>query len=150
MKFMTGAELASFTQGLISAKKQHGTFSVDLTVSSISRVLSGGSLDFGGSEYKEAGAIALEPEKKSAGEPYGWWNLAPGSYLVTYNEKLNPGEEGVIVVLPHERLVAAGGSHSPLVVEKLDETVHVLLQVGKEGLKIKENARVSKAVVIID
>lgn len=150
MKFMTGAELASVTQGLISAKKQHGRFSVDLTVSSIRRVLSGGSLDFGGSEFEEAGAVALDSQKRTTGEPYGWWNLAPGSYFVTYNEKLNPGEKGVVIVFPHERLVAAGACHHALVVDQLDEAVHVLLQIEQEGLKIKENARVSKAVVIID
>ncbi len=143
-----GSELASLMHGIISAKKQQGALSIDLTVRGISRVKSGGSLDFGGSEYNEAWVDTLEPVKKTLDEPYGWWNLSPGRYLIRYNETLVPREKALIMVLPHERLLAAGGSHPPLVIENLDESVRVPLEVGREGLAIKENARVSKALAI--
>jgi hypothetical protein len=144
--FMTGADLISMAEGLISAKKQQGAFSLDLTVSSVSQVKSGGSLDFGGSEFHKADLEPITPEKKSPDEPYGWWKLVSGRYLLKFNERLKPSKETVIMILPHERLVAAGGVHPPLLVEELDENLCVLLLVGPEGLSIKENARVSKAV----
>lgn len=142
-----GTEIVAGTQGLISAKKQQGEFSLDLTVRSISLMESGGSLDFGGSEYEPAAVKLLEPVKKTPEEPYGWWNLGEGSYLLKLNERISPSTTCAIMVLPHERLLAAGSSVTPLLVETLDDNVSVLLRVGPQGVAIKENARVCKAVV---
>ncbi|MEW6113215.1 MAG: dCTP deaminase [Thermodesulfobacteriota bacterium] len=145
--FMPSTEFVTFVQGLISAKKQLGSFSLDLTVASISKVQAGGSLDFGGSEYRQAAEEMLQPVKNTREEPYGWWRLEPGTYLIRFNEKIHPTSPMLIIVLPHDRLLAAGASHSPTVVEQLDEQVTVLLHVGSGGLAIKENARVSRAVM---
>ena len=131
---LSGNELISLFQGLISAKKQQGAFSMDLTVRSISRITAGGSLDFGGGEYQEAATETLEPVKKTPEEPYGWWNLKAGKYLIRFNENIQPSEKAVIIILPHERLLAAGGSHSPVAVESVDEGLCVPLEVGEEGL----------------
>jgi len=150
MKFKTGSEIVSLTQSLISAKKQQGAYSIDLTVRRVSAITAGGSLDFGGSEYSQAAVVEIPPEKRTPDEPYGWWKLEAGAYLVNFNEKIGPTEKGVVLVLPHERLVAAGAAHAPVLVQELDDTVCVALQVGSGGLAVKENARISKAVVIIE
>lgn len=144
---LSGEEIVARAQGLISAKKQLGSFSLDLTVQSVIQAELGGSLDFGGSEYQEAAAQSLPPVKKSPEEPYGWWHLTEGSYLIRFNERIVPAAKSAIMVVPHERLVAAGGSVTSLVLENLDETVSALLQVGSQGLAVKENARVCKAIV---
>ena len=145
---LKGEEIVSSADGLVSAKKQQGEFSLDLTVRSISVVDLGGALDFGGSEYQEAPSSFLEPEKKTPDEPYGWWILAAGDYLIRYNERIKIPGNGLIIIFPHERLLAAGASHSPSVVENLDENVCVTIHVGPQGLKIKQNARVSKVAVL--
>ena len=44
---ISGDQIASWAGGLISAKKQQGEFSLDLTVHSISMVKLAGALDFG-------------------------------------------------------------------------------------------------------
>ena len=150
MIFMKGTEILSMTAGLISEKKQVGPFSVDLTVQSVSRASTGGSLDFGGGEYTEAEAVTLQPEKSSPEEAYGWWRLELGNYLVRFNESISPPAKGLIMIVPHERLLAAGGSHPVLLVERLDQSICLPLQVGPEGLSIKENARLSKATVSVD
>ena len=150
MKVMNGTDIVELTEGLISSKKQLGRFSVDLTVASISKISAGGSLDFGGGEYREASVTVVPPAKKSPEEPYGWWNLPSGNYVVRFNETIDVSDPAVIMILPHERLAAAGASHAPLLVEKLDHEVGVLLPVGAEGLAVKENARLSKALVTID
>ena len=143
---ITGEDLVALAKGLISAKKQQAACSIDLTVSSISRISTGGSLDFGGSEFQEAAATILVPKKKADDEPYGWWNLTQGNYLIRFNERIDPPQGTAVMIVPHERLIAAGGSHPAIVVDRISEDVSVLLQVGVEGLSIKENARVSKAV----
>jgi hypothetical protein len=142
-----GVEIVDGAEGLISAKKQLGAFSLDLTVRTISCVESGGSLDFGGSEYQPATVKLLEPVKKGPDEPYGWWNLEDGSYLLSFNERIEPPTNSAIMLFPHERLLAAGSFAATAVVEILDHQVAVLLRVGPQGLAIKENARVCKAVV---
>lgn len=145
---MLGEDVVSSCSGLISAKKQVGSFSLDLTMKEIGQVSSGGAVDFGGSEYRQAAVTMLEPEKTSPEEPYGWWKLGSGNYLVRFNEELQLHQAAVIIILPHSRLVAAGASHAPIAVEHLDKDLCVLLQVGPEGLSIKQNARVSTAVVL--
>ena len=65
-----------------------------------------------------------------------------------FNEKIGLKNHGVIIILPHSRLLAAGGSHPPLAIENPDDDIQVLLSVGIEGLAIKQNARVSKALVL--
>jgi hypothetical protein len=145
---LKGEEIVSSTEGLISAKKQQGEFSLDLTVNAISRINTGGALDFGGSEYLEASVSLLEPEKKTPDEPYGWWNLDAGDYMIRFNETINIPPRGLIMILPHERLLAAGASHAPIAIEDLDQNVCVPIHVGPSGLKIKQNARVSKAIVL--
>ncbi len=147
MNLLSGSDILRFTEGLISARKQQAAFSVDLTVRSVSKVNRGGSLDFGGGEYEEASCVSLKPEKKTPEETYGWWKLESGSFIVRFNETIDPLGSGTIMILPHERLLAAGGSHAPLVVDKLHEKICVIIQVGSEGLAIKENARISKAMV---
>ncbi len=143
-----GEEIVSHAQGLISAKKQQGPGWIDLTVKSVSRLLVGGSLDFGGSEYEAGTVEALTPEKKSPEEPYGWWNLDAGTYLLRFNERLSPAEGRIVLILPHERLLAAGCSHGTAVLTQVDESVTVPVHVGPEGISIKENARVSKAMMV--
>ena len=63
-QFMTGQEIIALTTELISAKKQQGAFSVDLTVSEIRKIDNGGALDFGGSEFQEASTTLLETGKE--------------------------------------------------------------------------------------
>lgn len=87
---LKGEEIVPSVEGLISAKKQQGEFSLDLTVQSISLINLGGSLDFGGNEYQEASDALLEPKKKTPDEPYGWWTLEPGDYLIRYNDPSFP------------------------------------------------------------
>lgn len=149
ISILSGEKIASLTKGLISAKKQMTTTSLDLTVRNVHLINLGGRLDFGGSEYKEASTSPVEPEKKTPEEPYGWWNLGSGNYLIRFNETLIPPQDSLIMVFPHERILAAGVSHSTILVSRLDENVCVRLQIGPEGISIKENARISKAVLFL-
>jgi len=113
-RIMEGVQIVSLAEGLISAKKQQGRFALDLTARGVSRVESGGALDFGGSAFREASAIALEPQKKTPEEPYGWWNLEPGAYLLAFNETVRSAGAGLILVFPHRRFLPREHGTRPL------------------------------------
>lgn len=149
LSILSGEKIASLTKGLISAKKQMSACSMDLTVRSVSLINLGGHLDFGGSEYKEASVSPLAPVKNTPEEPYGWWKLHSCNFLIHFNEIITPPENSLIVIVPHERIVAAGISHPTIVVDKIDENLSVSIQVGPEGISLKENARLSKAMVFV-
>lgn len=145
---MDGSEILVLTRGVISAKKQEGPFSVDLTVRSIFRVEKGGALDFGGGEFREASAIPLTPIKKSREDQFGWWNLVTGVCLITFNETIEPVEGGLLIIFPHQRLLAAGSSHAAVALDRLSHDTRITLNVGALGLDVKQNARLSRAVIV--
>lgn len=149
-RLIDAGRMVDLAEGLISAKKQRGDFTLDLTVRDVAKIESGGALDFGGSEFRAASAHSCVPEKKSPEEPYGWWNLGPGTYLIAFNETLAADGQGLIVIFPHNRLLAAGGWHPSAVVPTLDREVRVPLEVGAHGLAIKQNARVSRAIMLAE
>jgi hypothetical protein len=149
LSILSGEKIASLTKGLISAKKQMSASSMDLTIRSVSLVNLGGHLDFGGSEYKEASAAPLAPVKNTPEEPYGWWKLHSCNFLIRFNEIITAPQNSLIMIFPHERIVAAGISHPTIVVDKVDENLCISIHVGPEGISIKENARVSRAVVFV-
>lgn len=145
---LTGRELLALTKGLISEKKQQGVFSLDLTVADIRTIERGGELDFGGSEFREATMQSLPPVKKSPVDSYGWWHLEDADYELVFNEIIELQAPGLVMIFPHERLLAAGASFSPSVVDALVPEVSVLMRVGPGGLSVKQNARVGKAIIL--
>lgn len=148
MKFCLGEDIASLVKGLISEKHQVRPYGVDLTVGKISAVKKEGDLDFGGSEEKEALTEELKPAKRTPDDKYGWWNLTAGEYIVKFNERVEVPENSLCILQPLLRTMKAGVMHPTLLLmsgEKIDE---VVLLVGKSGLNIKENARISSLMRI--
>jgi len=109
---------------------------IDLTVAEVYELRDPGRIDFGGGELDPA---ETEPHRRvwrSAGDDYQWWHLDPGTYLVEYNESLSGGA----LLQPRTDLLERGGSHPTL---RRTELPAVPLTVGGEGLRLKENARIS-------
>jgi deoxycytidine triphosphate deaminase len=115
----------------------------DLTVSNIYMVESAGRVDFGGGELEDAELAPIETEKRNEDDDYGWWNLDAGTYVVEHNETLSVEEP--VIVRTRTALLERGAYHP---------TVHVTdlpllpLTVGGDGLRLKENARISTVVDI--
>ncbi len=120
--------------------------SIDLTVSEVYALEGKGALDFGGSEYTEPRRGRLQPVKEGDDE-YGWWDLKPGTYLITLNEVVS-GLKGVGFLSPHPRLLKAGATHPTLFTMEWKKDYILPIEVSMQGLKIKENARVSKLMVL--
>lgn len=138
----------TLVDGLVHPDTQTAAAGFDLTVSRIFRLTGPGSLDFGGSEREDADRAEIEPRFLDEDDDYGWWTLDLGSYVLRYNESLTLEDEHIGHVFPLERLLQAGASHPAFVVDGHREPLESLLVVGSVGMSLKENARVSRLVVM--
>ena len=148
MKPLSGEEGMGFVEGLVYAKKQVRDVSIDLTVREVLSMEGASALDFGGGEYKQPDVRAIEPMKHEDEDEYGWWSLEEGQYLVKYNETVD-GLGGFGLISPHPRLLKACGTHPTLFVQEWEKDYIMPLTVPKNGLRLKENARISKLVLFI-
>jgi len=145
---LDGERAAELVKNLIHKKTQVHESSVDLTVKSISRIATTSSVDFGGSEFVPGERVVLPPKKMKAEDKYGWWHLAEGDFLIEYNEDVSLPPHHVAIIQPHERLMESGATHGVRLVTEQSEKLLTLIQVGKSDIRIKENARVSKLIVL--
>ena len=113
----------------------------DLTVSNIYIVETAGRVDFGGGELEEATLSPVETEKRNPDDDYGWWNLDAGTYVVEHNESLNAEEP---VTVRTRTAVLERGAYHPTV--RVADLPLLPLTVGGDGLRVKENARISTVV----
>ncbi|MFO8006807.1 MAG: dCTP deaminase [Candidatus Brocadiia bacterium] len=118
--------------------KQVDRDGVHLTVGQVSRLEARGSIDFGGGELEQAPATAIEPVKRDPADDYGWWNLRPGAYVVTFNESVRDGAPPLLLVT-NNRLLSCGCAIAPIVLS--GGRVRSVLTVADHGVAIKENAR---------
>lgn len=131
-------EFLDHVQHILHKETQKHEKRIDLTLSKVYRLKSRGSLDFGGSEFTNSTIEKISPEKESSEDKYGWWNLKEGIYKIEFNEELIQGH-GVIQSLP--RLLQTGCF---LPMQIIDEgTIESVLIVEKNGVALKENARVA-------
>lgn len=147
MRTLEADRVAERVDGLVHLETQRAEGGLDLTVDEIHRLARPGALDFGGSEFEEAGREEIEPRLADPGDDYGWWELSPGSYLIRYNEALALEEAETALVLPLGRLQEAGASHPTLVARGRRDPLETLLHVGDAGCRLKENCRVSRLIV---
>ena len=113
----------------------------DLTVSNIYMVETAGRVDFGGGELEDAELAPVETKKRNEEDDYGWWNLDAGTYVVEHNESLSVKEP---VTVRTRTAVLERGAYHPTV--RVTELPHLPFTVGGDGLRVKENARISTVV----
>jgi deoxycytidine triphosphate deaminase len=148
MDVLEGEQVARQLKNLISEKAQVHAESVDLTVKSIFRIATTGSIDFGGSEYVAGERVPLVPKKVNPGDKYGWWLLATGEFLVEFNEELALPPHHLGIVQPHERLIESGATHNTQFVTEPGQKLLALIHVCQADVRIKENARISKLIIL--
>lgn len=145
---LSGEQVAKLVKNLIYEKTQVHAESVDLTVKSISRIATTGSIDFGGSEFASGQRVPLVSKKLDPADKYGWWFLATGDFLVEYNEELALPPHHLGILQPHERLLENGVSHSTRFITEPIARPMSLIHVCQADVRIKENARISKLLVL--
>ena len=148
MHYLEGDDVRRFLEGIISPKKQQHHYETDLTVGKVFEISSGGAVDFGGSEERVAERRELQAKKKSSDDDYGWWNLPQGSYVVEFNERPVLRENHIGFIQPHERLVRAGATHPSFYFRMARERLETVIVVGTGGINIKENARITKCLIL--
>lgn len=136
------SDLADAVDGLVHEPTQVHDGVVDLTVAAVLEVTEPGRVDFGGGELQAAETEPLDTQRRNPDDDYGWWHLHHGTYLLSYNESLSPGDGERLVVQTRDEVLAMGAYHPTLRLRALDD---VPITVG-DGLRLKENARVSTVV----
>jgi hypothetical protein len=136
------SDLAAFVDGLVHEQTQVYDGVVDLTVTDVHHVTEPGRVDFGGGELDAADAEPLGTEKRDPDDDYGWWRLDHGTFLLSYNETIDPPDGERLVVQTRDEVLARGAYHPTLRLDSLDR---IPVTVG-DGILLKENARVSTVV----
>jgi hypothetical protein len=144
MHLLPGKEAAARVAGILHPKYQVHGYSVQLTARKIFSVDPTGQIDFGGSEYVAAGRIEIPTHQLRLEDRYQWWELGRGSYFLECNEALDLAENEIALIEPDDRLLRAGAWHVPFYVRGRVIPVQLLLEVGAERLRVKENARLAR------
>jgi hypothetical protein len=127
--------------GIVHEPTQTGGRGFDLTVAQVHRIEGAGRVDFGGGELEPAHVGPHPSEQRNPEDDYEWWSLDAGQYLLEYNESVPA--DAVLTIQTREELLARGAFHPTLRTPSLGR---VPLSVGGDGLRLKENARVSTVV----
>lgn len=132
-------------------------FSVDIqlsdngfyvTVGEVFKLEEKGEIDFSDSERKIPSGEKISPKKESPEDDYGWWNLSCGVYKIKTNEKINLPEKITGKIFSRKCFSKMGASISPIVLNAgFKGQIEVLLVVPKQGIKIKQNARVAHLIL---
>lgn len=149
MELLDGADAAERLEDLIHFDTQSRGSGIDLTVGEVHDLEGSGRLDFGGGEFEQAATRPIPPELADEDDEYGWWHLDPGFYLVRYNEGFFPEEGEFGIVRPLPRLLSAGASHPTFHVESEQSQLGTLVEVGAQGVEMKENFRASRLQVYV-
>lgn len=122
----------------------------DLTVDEIHEFHGKGRLDFSNSEREIPETESLKPEKRDEEDDYGWWKLEPGVYKIVMNERVDIPENVTGFAFPRSSLLRMGASIENAVWDAgFTGTGSFLLEVhNREGIEIKENARVNQLVFL--
>ena len=146
--FILGPEAAHRIKGLIHADTQIGKDKVYLTVKQIYSLNEKGSLDFGGKEFNVGERIPLRSQKRHPEDKYGWWNLNQGTYLIEFNEQIELKEKEIAILEPREELLQNCCFHPVKIIIAQEKFSLIPLNVGYQGIDIKENARISTLRIV--
>ncbi len=148
VSFVPGFEAADRIKNFIHKDTQTGEDRVYLTVKQIYSLDKKGSLDFGGSELDLAERKPLLPKKKLSEDKYGWWNLNQSTYLVEFNEQIELREKEIAILESREELLQNGCFHPLRFITPEQKLSFIPLNVGYQGIDIKQNACISTLRIV--
>lgn len=121
----------------------------DLTAGSIFEFGEGsGAVDFSNKERQVPEGKELLPEKKSAQDKFGWWNLKRGAYKIRANESFNLPDNLVAIAFPRSSLLRMGVFTQTGVWDAgfKGKSEFILVVENPDGLRLKQNARVIQVI----
>lgn len=145
MKLLPSEDILDLTDNIIHEDTQLHEQHLDLTVAEVHQLTEAGSLDFGGSEFTQAGTKPINPKKINPNDDYGWWDLKIDTYKAVLNESVEVPENTIAVITPHIHAEKSGIIINTLFISAEDdlEDLSIYFHVPVVGCKIKENARIA-------
>ena len=134
----------SLVEGLIDRSAQLQPNGIDLTLNSIRRFCTEGHIGFDNTERK------LPSYESVDFDTAGWAHLDQGSYIVTFNEKINMPDNLIALARPRSSILRSGASIESAVWDAgySGRSESLLVVFNKSGLKLSKNARIVQLVFI--
>ena len=144
MSILIGAEAAGLVESMIDPRVQEQMCGVELTLQKLERFTSAGSLAFENSERKNATTEAVEFDES------GWIDLAPGTYLVTFNEIVNIPTNSAALARARSSLLRSGATLETALWDPgyRGRSQSLLVVFNPHGLKLKKNTRLMQLIFL--
>lgn len=135
-------------ENIIDLETQLTPNGFDMTAKEIHMFKDSGKLDFSNSEREIPETEKVEPVKRNEQDEYGWWKLEPGAYKIKTNEVVDLPEDVIGFAYPRSSLLRMGCTIENGVWDAgfRGRSEFLLIVENKEGVEIKENARVNHIV----
>jgi dUTP pyrophosphatase len=142
---LTGQEIIqkSIVTEMIDPTKQVQPCGIDLTVSKIEIYMSRGTIDFDNSKR-------VLPRLNEAGKIGDYWQLNPGSYLITLNETVNVPPDYMGIARPRSSLLRMGATMETSVWDPgyKGKSQCMLVVNNPNGITIHPNAKLLQIVFL--
>lgn len=138
-------DLTSVVDGIVHEPTQTEGPGLDLTLAEVYEVAAPARVDFGGDELEAPERVRVQTAPRNLRDEYEWYGLEAGQYLIEFNESLYPREEEAYWLQTRDVVRASGAFHPSLRVRELGP---VPFAVGGGGIRLKENARISRLTTL--
>jgi dUTP pyrophosphatase len=142
MSILTGGEAQSLVQSMIEPETQTQMCGIELTVQRIERFSSAGAISFDNSERELPRTEPMDFDLS------GWIELAPGAYLVTFNEIVKIPLDVAALARPRSTLQRCGATMETALWDPgyRGRSQSLLVVYNPQGLRLKRNARLMQLV----
>lgn len=144
MTILTGSEAHSLLESMIDPDKQTQMCGMELTLQKVERFTSNGALAFDNQER------VLPQTEIMNFDQSGWIQLAPGSYLVTFNEIVNIPRDVAALARARSSLLRCGAGLETALWDPgyRGRSQSLLVVYNSSGLRLKKNARLMQLVFL--
>jgi len=144
MSILTSGQTRSLVEGAIDLEKQTQMCGMELTMQKIERFTSAGAVAFDNIERVLPSTDALDFDSS------GWIDLAPGAYLVTFNEIVNIPRDVAALARARSTLLRCGASLETALWDPgyRGRSQSLLVVHNPQGLRLKKNARLMQLIFL--
>jgi len=144
MSILTSGQTRSLVEGAIDLEKQTQMCGMELTLQKIERFTSAGAVAFDNIERQLPSTDALDFDSS------GWIDLAPGAYLVTFNEIVNIPRDVAALARARSTLLRCGASLETALWDPgyRGRSQSLLVVYNSQGLRLKKNARLMQLIFL--
>lgn len=144
MSILTAGQTRSLVEGAIDLEKQTQMCGMELTMQKIERFTSAGAVAFDNIYRVLPSTEALDFDSS------GWIDLAPGAYLVTFNEIVNIPRDVAALARARSTLLRCGASLETALWDPgyRGRSQSLLVVHNPQGLRLRKNARLMQLIFL--